>query len=146
MRGGDGPTFGHGEFSPAEDLLTVNLTQTMRRPVEEWDEDAVVLGIETAIVATQRGSGRAERLVEEVCLERDMSYAAPMYIRVALVNREADGEWTGRMYSGVAGVSYDARFGRFGIRPSATIEHFKLKEKGYLPPDVEVAAGFESSE
>ena len=49
----------------------------------------------------------------------------------ALVNREADGEWTGRMYSGVAGVSYDARFGRFGIRPSATIEHFKLKEKGY---------------
>ncbi|HLV35497.1 MAG TPA: hypothetical protein VKY59_10305, partial [Spirillospora sp.] len=29
---------------------------------------------------------------EEVCLERDMSYAAPLYIRVALVNREAGEE------------------------------------------------------
>ena len=29
---------------------------------------------------------------EEVCLERDMSFAAPMYIRVALVNREAGDE------------------------------------------------------
>ena len=29
---------------------------------------------------------------EEVCLERDMSYAAPLYIRVALVNREAGDE------------------------------------------------------
>jgi DNA-directed RNA polymerase subunit beta len=29
---------------------------------------------------------------EEVCLERDMSYAAPLYCRVALVNREAGDE------------------------------------------------------
>ena len=29
---------------------------------------------------------------EEVCLERDMSFAAPLYIRVALVNREAGDE------------------------------------------------------
>ncbi len=29
---------------------------------------------------------------EEVCLERDMSFAAPMYIRVGLVNREAGDE------------------------------------------------------
>jgi len=29
---------------------------------------------------------------EEVCLERDMSYAAPLYIRVGLVNREAGDE------------------------------------------------------
>jgi len=29
---------------------------------------------------------------EEICLERDMSYAAPLYIRVALVNREAGDE------------------------------------------------------
>ncbi|MCB9450101.1 MAG: DNA-directed RNA polymerase subunit beta [Anaerolineaceae bacterium] len=29
---------------------------------------------------------------EEVCLERDMSFSAPMYIRVALVNREAGDE------------------------------------------------------
>lgn len=29
---------------------------------------------------------------EELCLERDMSYAAPLYVRVALVNREAGDE------------------------------------------------------
>jgi DNA-directed RNA polymerase subunit beta len=29
---------------------------------------------------------------EEVCLERDMSFAAPLYVRVALVNREAGDE------------------------------------------------------
>jgi DNA-directed RNA polymerase subunit beta len=29
---------------------------------------------------------------EEVCIERDMSYAAPLYVRVALVNREAGDE------------------------------------------------------
>ncbi len=29
---------------------------------------------------------------EEICLERDMSFAAPLYIRVALVNREAGDE------------------------------------------------------
>ncbi len=29
---------------------------------------------------------------EEVCLERDMSYAAPLYVKVALVNREAGDE------------------------------------------------------
>jgi DNA-directed RNA polymerase subunit beta len=29
---------------------------------------------------------------EELCLERDMTYAAPLYVRVALVNNEAGGE------------------------------------------------------
>src|SRR5688572_15200583 len=29
---------------------------------------------------------------EEVCLERDMSFSAPLYLRVALVNREAGDE------------------------------------------------------
>ncbi len=29
---------------------------------------------------------------EETCLERDMTYAAPLYVRVALVNREAGEE------------------------------------------------------
>ncbi len=31
---------------------------------------------------------------QELCLERDMSYAAPLYVRVALVNREAGDEVT----------------------------------------------------
>ncbi|GAA4749421.1 autotransporter outer membrane beta-barrel domain-containing protein [Sphingomonas daechungensis] len=47
------------------------------------------------------------------------------------VTREAQGEWKGTLYSVAAGVSYDARFGNFSIRPTATIEHFSLSEKGY---------------
>ena len=47
------------------------------------------------------------------------------------VTREAKGEWTGRMYSGSAGVSYDAQFGRLSVRPTAAIEYYSLKEKGY---------------
>jgi hypothetical protein len=49
----------------------------------------------------------------------------------AEIRREAAGEWKGRLYSGMAGVSYDARFGRLSIRPTASIEHYSLKEKGY---------------
>jgi hypothetical protein len=47
------------------------------------------------------------------------------------VTRTTEGDWTGTVYSLVAGASYDARFGRFGLRPSAQVEHFNLKEKGY---------------
>ncbi len=32
------------------------------------------------------------KYTEDICLERDMTYAAPLYVRVALVNREAGGE------------------------------------------------------
>ena len=49
---------------------------------------------------------------------------------VAVV-REAEGSWNGTLYSLVAGASYDARFGRVSIRPTASIEHFNLREKGY---------------
>lgn len=47
------------------------------------------------------------------------------------VAREAKGKWNGTMYSGTAGVSYDARFGPLSVRPTAQIEHYSLKEKGY---------------
>ena len=47
------------------------------------------------------------------------------------VSREADGEWKGRIYSATAGVAYDAHFGRLSLRPTALIEHYSLKEKGY---------------
>uniref|UniRef100_UPI00286DD50F autotransporter outer membrane beta-barrel domain-containing protein n=1 Tax=Sphingomonas sp. TaxID=28214 RepID=UPI00286DD50F len=47
------------------------------------------------------------------------------------VTRATDGEWKGTLYSAVAGVSYEARMGKFSLRPSATFEHFKLREKGY---------------
>jgi uncharacterized protein with beta-barrel porin domain len=48
-----------------------------------------------------------------------------------IVKREAEGDWKGRLYSASAGASYDIRMGRFSIRPSAVIEHYKLSEKGY---------------
>jgi autotransporter-like protein len=47
------------------------------------------------------------------------------------ISRTTEGEWTGRLYSAVAGVSYLARMGRLSLRPSATFEHYKLTEKGY---------------
>jgi uncharacterized protein with beta-barrel porin domain len=47
------------------------------------------------------------------------------------INREAKGKWNGRLYSAMAGVSYELRLGGLSIRPSAGIEHYQLKEKGY---------------
>jgi len=47
------------------------------------------------------------------------------------VEREADGEWKGSLFSASAGASYDFRMGRFSVRPSATIEYYKLTEKAY---------------
>jgi hypothetical protein len=49
----------------------------------------------------------------------------------ATVERAADGKWSGSLYSGAAGVSYEARLGRFSFRPNASIEYYKLTEKGY---------------
>ena len=45
--------------------------------------------------------------------------------------REAKGKWKGRLFSGMVGASYDARFGAMSIRPTVSLEHFSLKEKGY---------------
>ena len=47
------------------------------------------------------------------------------------VARSAEGEWSGRLYSGLAGVSYELRSGRLSIRPSASVDYAKLTEKGY---------------
>jgi hypothetical protein len=47
------------------------------------------------------------------------------------VERSADGKWNGTLVSAVGGASYELRSGRLSIRPSATIEHFSLKEKSY---------------
>jgi hypothetical protein len=47
------------------------------------------------------------------------------------ITREAKGNWNGNLFSASAGASYDLRMGRFSVRPSVTIEHFKLSEKGY---------------
>jgi uncharacterized protein with beta-barrel porin domain len=47
------------------------------------------------------------------------------------IEREADGDWKGSLFSASAGASYDFRMGRFSVRPSATIEYYKLTEKAY---------------
>jgi hypothetical protein len=47
------------------------------------------------------------------------------------VTRENESNWKGTLYSLVAGASYDARFGRIVLKPSARVEHFNLSEKGY---------------
>ena len=43
----------------------------------------------------------------------------------------AAGSWKGHIYSGTAGVSYEARAGALSIRPNASIEYYKLTERGY---------------
>jgi outer membrane autotransporter protein len=47
------------------------------------------------------------------------------------ITRKAEGDWTGNLFSATAGASYDVRMGRFSIRPSVTLEHYKLSEKAY---------------
>ena len=47
------------------------------------------------------------------------------------ITREAEGDWKGRLYSASAGASYDMKMGRFSVRPSVFLEHYKLTEKGY---------------
>jgi uncharacterized protein with beta-barrel porin domain len=47
------------------------------------------------------------------------------------VTRTASGSWNGTLYSGTAGVSYEAHAGRLSIRPNASLEYYKLSEKGF---------------
>lgn len=52
-------------------------------------------------------------------------------VGAATVDRMAKGKWNGTLYSGTAGIAYDMRMGRLSLRPHATIEYYKLDEKGY---------------
>src|SRR5690606_12000028 len=46
------------------------------------------------------------------------------------VTRTASGEWSGRLYSAAAGVSYEHGFGRLSLRPLASIDYYRLTENG----------------
>jgi len=48
-----------------------------------------------------------------------------------LVERETEGDWKGHLYSASVGASYDWQMGRFSVRPSVSLDHFKLSEKSY---------------
>ncbi|HVE01770.1 MAG TPA: autotransporter domain-containing protein [Sphingomicrobium sp.] len=47
------------------------------------------------------------------------------------VTRTSKGKWNGRVFSGSAGMAYEARIGRLSLRPNASVEYYKLTEKGY---------------
>jgi len=47
------------------------------------------------------------------------------------ITREAKSDWNGNVYSAAAGASYDLKMGRFSVRPSVTLEHYKLSEKAF---------------
>jgi uncharacterized protein with beta-barrel porin domain len=47
------------------------------------------------------------------------------------VTRSSTGKWNGKVVSGSAGAAYEARMGRLSLRPNASIEYYKLTEKGY---------------
>ncbi|MDM7956087.1 autotransporter domain-containing protein [Blastomonas sp.] len=48
-----------------------------------------------------------------------------------VVERVSDGEWSGQLYSASAGLAYEAKIGRFALRPSASIDYYRLDEDGY---------------
>ncbi|WP_294121394.1 autotransporter domain-containing protein [Sphingomonas sp.] len=49
-----------------------------------------------------------------------------------LVEREAVGNWNGRLYSASFGAAYDLKVGgRFSVRPSVSLDYLKLTEKAY---------------
>ncbi|QAY78243.1 autotransporter domain-containing protein [Sphingosinicella sp. BN140058] len=47
------------------------------------------------------------------------------------IRRTSTGEWDGRLYSAAAGISYEAAFGRFSLRPLLAIDYYRLTEDGY---------------
>jgi hypothetical protein len=49
--------------------------------------------------------------------------------------RKAKGDWNGWLYSAYAGVSYEARFNRFTLRPMGAIDYYRLNEGGYAEQD-----------
>ncbi|ARS28095.1 autotransporter outer membrane beta-barrel domain-containing protein [Sphingomonas sp. KC8] len=47
------------------------------------------------------------------------------------VTRNTRGKWNGTLVSAAGGASYEARVGRISLRPAASVDYYRLKEKGY---------------
>lgn len=47
------------------------------------------------------------------------------------ITREARGKWNGTLYSAAGGASYEMNFGRISLRPAASVDYYRLREKGY---------------
>jgi len=49
-----------------------------------------------------------------------------------VIERNARGTWSGQLYSASAGLGYEAKIGRrFALRPSASIDYYRLDEDGF---------------
>lgn len=47
------------------------------------------------------------------------------------ITRTATGDWSGKLYSASAGLSYQMQMGRFSLRPAVGVDYYRLKEDGY---------------
>ncbi|SNS72525.1 Uncharacterized conserved protein, contains a C-terminal beta-barrel porin domain [Sphingomonas laterariae] len=47
------------------------------------------------------------------------------------VSRQARGKWDGTLFSAAGGASYEMQFGRISVRPAASVDYYRLHEKGY---------------
>ncbi|RJF92952.1 autotransporter outer membrane beta-barrel domain-containing protein [Sphingomonas cavernae] len=47
------------------------------------------------------------------------------------VSRAAAGEWNGMLYSASGGASYEIKLGRLSLRPTGSLDYYRLKEDGY---------------
>ncbi|GGE14088.1 hypothetical protein GCM10011529_20640 [Polymorphobacter glacialis] len=48
-----------------------------------------------------------------------------------VVERTNTADWNGKLWSASGGVAYEARFGRFSLRPIAAIDYYRLSESDY---------------
>jgi hypothetical protein len=66
-----------------------------------------------------------------VWFDGDRRFVYPGATSADAVLREYDSGWTGYTLAANASVSYEARFGRYYIRPQVNVDYFHLNEEGY---------------
>lgn len=66
-----------------------------------------------------------------VWFDGDRRFVYPGSTSSSSVLREYDAGWTGYTLAANASVSYEARFGRYYIRPQINLDYFHLNEEGY---------------
>jgi outer membrane autotransporter protein len=66
-----------------------------------------------------------------VWFDGDRRFVYPSAASSTSVLREYDAGWTGYTLAANASVSYEARFGRYYVRPQINVDYFHLNEEGY---------------
>lgn len=107
---------------------------------EEHDKDAQVgeqvsISNVEASVYWRRATGNwlfsARGAGGYVWFDGDRRFVYPSAASTTSVLREYDSGWTGYTLAVNASVSYEARFGRFYLRPQINLDYFHLNEEGY---------------